>query len=193
MALINYAAMEVSCKVVYYGPGLAGKTTNLKFIHKKIPPNKRSKLISFYTSEDRTLFFDFLPMNLGRVGGFNTRFHLYTVPGQVYYEATRKLVLRGVDGVVFVADSLEARLEANLLSLRSLRENLLEQSVAIETLPFVMQYNKRDLPGILPVEILREELNDYYKVPDFEVIAIDGIGVIETLRKIAKLVTKSLS
>ncbi len=193
MALINYAAMEVSCKVVYYGPGLAGKTTNLKFIHKKIPPNKRSKLISFDTSEDRTLFFDFLPMNLGRVGGFNTRFHLYTVPGQVYYEATRKLVLRGVDGVVFVADSLEARLEANLLSLRSLRENLLEQSVAIETLPFVMQYNKRDLPGILPVEILREELNDYYKVPDFEVIAIDGIGVIETLRKIAKLVTKSLS
>src|ERR1700754_3971592 len=156
MSFINYMAREINCKLVYYGPGLCGKTTNLQYIYERTNPEAKGKMISLATETERTLFFDFLPLSLGEIRGFKTRFHLYTVPGQVFYDASRKLILKGVDGVVFVADSQEARLEANVESIRNLDKNLKEQGYDIATIPYVIQYNKRDLPEIATVEELRE-------------------------------------
>src|SRR5574338_523126 len=159
MSMINYASREINCKLVYYGPGLGGKTTNREFVYNKVSPNSRGKLISLATETERTLFFDFLPVDLGTIRGFKTRFHLYTVPGQVYYNASRKLILKGVDGVVFVADSQIERMEANIESLENLRLNLTEQGYDLDKLPYVIQYNKRDLPNAAPMEQLRPVLN----------------------------------
>ncbi len=192
MSLINYASREINCKVVYYGPGLCGKTTNLQYVHTKVSPETRGKLISLATEMDRTLFFDFLPLELGKIRGFQTRFHLYTVPGQVYYNASRKLILKGVDGVVFVADSQVERMDANIESLHNLHENLAEQGLQLEELPYVIQYNKRDLTNALPVLELREELN-IRNVLDFEAVAITGVGVFDTLKTVSKLIMRALS
>ncbi len=192
MSLINYASREINCKVVYYGPGLCGKTTNLQYVHTKVSPETRGKLISLATEMDRTLFFDFLPLELGKIRGFQTRFHLYTVPGQVYYNASRKLILKGVDGVVFVADSQVERMDANIESLHNLHENLAEQGLQLEELPYVIQYNKRDLTNALPVLELREELN-IRNVLDFEAVAITGVGDFDTLKTVSKLIMRALS
>lgn len=187
MSFINYASREINCKIVYYGPGLCGKTTNLQFVYQKTAPEAKGKMISLATETERTLFFDFLPLMLGEIRGFKTRFHLYTVPGQVFYDASRKLILKGVDGVVFVADSQEERMDANTESLDNLRSNLEEQGYDLDKLPFVIQYNKRDLPYIVSVEELRRELN-LTGVPEFEACASNGDGVFETLKAVAKLI-----
>ncbi|MFH1262795.1 MAG: GTPase domain-containing protein [Pseudomonadota bacterium] len=187
MSFINYSSREINCKIVYYGPGLCGKTTNLQYIYRKTKPEAKGKMISLATETERTLFFDFLPLSLGEIRGFKTRFHLYTVPGQVFYDASRKLILKGVDGVVFVADSQVERTEANLESIDNLRVNLSEQGYDLDKLPYVVQYNKRDLPNISSVEELRSSLNAQGMM-DFEAIANTGIGVFETLKTIAKLV-----
>ncbi len=192
MSVINYASREINCKIVYYGPGLGGKTTNLKKIYEKVNPSHRGELISLATDMDRTLFFDFVPVDLGTIRGFKTRFHLYTVPGQVYYNASRKLILRGVDGVIFVADSQIERLEDNIESIRNLIENLKEYNLKLGETPFVIQYNKRDLPNIAPLNQLEKLLNPL-KVPSFEAVASEGIGVFSTLKEISKLVLKKLS
>jgi hypothetical protein len=192
MAFINYSAREINCKLVYYGPGLCGKTTNLKQIYEKTAANAKGKMISLATETERTLFFDFLPLALGEIRGFKTRFHLYTVPGQVFYDASRKLILKGVDGVVFVADSQEERFEANLESLDNLKANLREQSYDIDKIPWVIQYNKRDLPSAVALEELRAELNPDGKVQEFEASAASGKGVFETLKALAKLVLADL-
>ena len=191
MAIFNYSSREISCKIVYYGPGLCGKTTNLQYIYNKTSPGARGKMISLATETERTLFFDFLPLSLGEIRGFKTRFHLYTVPGQVFYGAIRKLVLKGVDGIVFVADSQIMRTEANLESMDNLKENLIDQGYSLERVPYVIQYNKRDLPAIASVEELRAALNPA-GVPDFEAIATTGVGVFETLKAVAKLVLLDL-
>ena len=191
MSFINYLSREINCKIVYYGPGLCGKTTNLQYIYQKTNPQAKGKLISLATETDRTLFFDFLPLDLGKVRGFKTRFHLYTVPGQVFYDASRRLILKGVDGVVFVADSQEARFEANIESLENLRTNLAEQGYNLDKLPYIVQYNKRDMPEVLSVDDLRKELNPT-GVPDFEAIAVKGDGVFETLKAVAKQVLTEL-
>jgi len=187
MSFINYASREINCKIVYYGPGLCGKTTNLQFIYQQTAPDAKGKMISLATETERTLFFDFLPLSLGEIRGFKTRFHLYTVPGQVFYDASRKLILKGVDGVVFVADSQEERIDANIESLENLRINLKEQGYDLDKLPYVVQYNKRDLPGSMPVEELRRDLNPT-GVPEFEACATTGEGVFETLKAVAKLI-----
>jgi signal recognition particle receptor subunit beta len=187
MSFINYASREINCKIVYYGPGLCGKTTNLQFIYQKTAPESKGKMISLATETERTLFFDFLPLALGEIRGFKTRFHLYTVPGQVFYDASRKLILKGVDGVVFVVDSQEERMDANIESLDNLRNNLEEQGYDLDKLPFVIQYNKRDLSNLVSVEELRREIN-LTGVPDFEVCASTGEGVFETLKAVAKLI-----
>lgn len=187
MSFINYSSREINCKIVYYGPGLCGKTTNLQFIYRKTNPQARGKMISLATETDRTLFFDFLPLSLGDIRGFKTRFHLYTVPGQVFYDASRKLILKGVDGVVFVADSQVERMEANIESFENLRLNLKEQGYDLDALPTVLQWNKRDLPNVVPVDEMEKTLN-YRSVPSFEAVAPEGIGVFETLKAIAKLV-----
>lgn len=187
MSFINYSSREINCKIVYYGPGLCGKTTNLQYIYDRTRPESKGKMISLATETERTLFFDFLPLSLGDIRGFKTRFHLYTVPGQVFYDASRKLILKGVDGIVFVVDSQEEREDANLESLDNLKENLLEQGLELSKIPHVVQYNKRDLPSILPVDHLKRILNPY-GVPDFESIASQGDGVFETLKAIARLV-----
>lgn len=187
MASINYATREISCKIVYYGPGLSGKTTNLQIIHRKIPSDNKSEMVSLATETDRTLFFDFLPLDLGSIKGFATKFQLYTVPGQVYYNATRKLVLRGVDGVVFVADSQRDKMPENIESLKNLQENLKEYGIDLGTVPFVLQYNKRDLPGVASVEELDAQLN-WHHVPTFEAQAHQGVGVFTTLKAIGKIV-----
>ncbi len=187
MSFINYASREINCKIVYYGPGLCGKTTNLQFIYNKTATDAKGKMISLATETERTLFFDFLPLALGEIKGFKTRFHLYTVPGQVFYDASRKLILKGVDGVVFVADSQEERIDANIESLDNLNVNLKEQGYDLDRIPYVIQYNKRDLPNIVSVEELRRELNPT-AVPDFEACATMGDGVFETLKAIAKLI-----
>ena len=192
MAFINYSAREINCKLVYYGPGLCGKTTNLKHIYQKTAEGAKGKMISLATETERTLFFDFLPLALGEIRGFKTRFHLYTVPGQVFYDASRKLILKGVDGVVFVADSQEERFEANLESLDNLKANLREQGYDISKIPWVLQYNKRDLPNAVAVEELRAELNPDGKVLEFECSAATGKGVFETLKALAKLVLADL-
>ena len=191
MSFINYASREINCKIVYYGPGLCGKTTNLQFVYQKTAPEAKGKMISLATETERTLFFDFLPLALGEIRGFKTRFHLYTVPGQVFYDASRKLILKGVDGVVFVADSQEERYEANIESMENLRFNLAEQGYDLEKIPFVIQYNKRDLPNVTPVEELRKELNTR-DVPEFEACAHTGEGVFETLKAVAKLILVDL-
>lgn len=191
MSFINYGQREINCKIVYYGPGLCGKTTNLQWIYQRTAPDAKGKMISLATEQDRTLFFDFLPLSLGEIRGFKTRFHLYTVPGQVFYDASRKLILKGVDGVVFVADSQIERMEANMESLENLQGNLAEQGYQLEKLPFVVQYNKRDLPNIAPVEELRELLNPA-GLPDYEAVASKGTGVFDTLRAVAKSVLTEL-
>ena len=191
MSFINYASREINCKIVYYGPGLCGKTTNLQYIFNKTAEEAKGKMISLATETERTLFFDFLPLELGEIRGFKTRFHLYTVPGQVFYDASRKLILKGVDGVVYVADSQEERMDANIESLDNLRTNLEEQGYDLDKLPYVVQYNKRDLSYIVPVEELRQELNPT-GVPDFEACAMTGEGVFETLKAVAKLVLTDL-
>jgi signal recognition particle receptor subunit beta len=192
MSMINYASREINCKIVYYGPGLGGKTTNLEYIYEKVAPSTRGKLISLATETERTLFFDFLPVDLGTIRGFKTRFHLYTVPGQVYYNASRKLILKGVDGVVFVADSQVERLDANIEAMHNLYENLAEYGLDPREMPFVVQYNKRDLPNVAPVQELEANLNPT-RVPAFEAVATRGIGVFDTLKAVSKLVIKSLS
>jgi len=192
VSMINYASREINCKVVYYGTGLGGKTTNLEHVYAKVNPNTRGKMISLATETERTLFFDFLPIDLGEIRGFKTRFHLYTVPGQVYYNASRKLILKGVDGIIFVADSQVDRAEANIEAMHNLYENLESYGYDLTKIPFAIQYNKRDLPNILSVEQLRSELNPT-GVPDFEAVAVDGVGVFETLKSVSKLVVKTLS
>jgi signal recognition particle receptor subunit beta len=191
MSFINYSSREINCKIVYYGPGLCGKTTNLQYIYAKTSPEAKGKMISLATETERTLFFDFLPLSLGEIRGFKTRFHLYTVPGQVFYDASRKLILKGVDGVVFVADSQIERMEANIESLENLRTNLGEQGYNLDKLPYVIQFNKRDLPNAAPMDQLRELLNPT-KVGDFEASATIGVGVFDTLKAVAKAVLTEL-
>ena len=191
MSFINYSSREINCKIVYYGPGLCGKTTNLQYIYKRTSPDAKGKMISLATETERTLFFDFLPLSLGDIRGFKTRFHLYTVPGQVFYDASRKLILKGVDGVVFVADSQIERIDANIESFENLKTNLKEQGYDINNVPTVIQYNKRDLPNISPMEELRGALNPNGTV-DYEAVATTGVGVFETLKAIAKLVLVEL-
>jgi len=191
MSFINYSSREIHCKIVYYGPGLCGKTTNLQYIYAKTNPEAKGKMISLATETERTLFFDFLPLSLGDIRGFRTRFHLYTVPGQVFYDASRKLILKGVDGVVFVADSQIERMEANLESMENLRVNLSEQGYNLDNLPYVIQYNKRDLPNAASIEELHRLLNPK-NVPEFQAIASTGWGVFDTLKAIAKLVLQEL-
>jgi signal recognition particle receptor subunit beta len=181
VTFINYAAREINCKLVYYGPGLGGKTTNVQFIYERSAQQSKGKLISLATESDRTLFFDFMPLELGTIRGFRTRFHLYTVPGQVFYDASRKIILKGVDGVVFVADSQEARYEANLESLRNLRENLAELSRDLGALPYVLQLNKRDTPTAMPTPALAAALR-LGNEPVIEAVATKGVGVFESLK-----------
>lgn len=191
MPFINFPAREINCKLVYYGPGLGGKTANLQWVYEHTGANQKGKMISLATETDRTLFFDFLPLDLGTVRGFKTRLHLYTVPGQVFYEASRKLILKGADGVVFVADSQEERLDANLETLDNLQEHLKEHKLSFETIPYLLQLNKRDLPHILSVEELKEKLQRKGE-PIIEATAVNGVGVFETLKEVAKLVLGEL-
>jgi signal recognition particle receptor subunit beta len=191
MSFINYSSREINCKIVYYGPGLCGKTTNLQYVYAKTNPEAKGKMISLATETERTLFFDFLPLSLGEIRGFKTRFHLYTVPGQVFYDASRKLILKGVDGVVFVGDSQFERMEANLESVENLRTNLAEQGYDLDRIPYVVQYNKRDLPGAVSVEELQQALNPR-NVPSYPAIAPTGVGVFDTLKAVAKQVLTQL-
>ena len=194
MTFINYASREINCKIVYYGPGLCGKTTNLQFIYDKTNPSAKGKLISLATETDRTLFFDFLPLELGNVRGFKTRFHLYTVLGQVFYDASRKLILKGVDGVIFVADSQRERMDANIESLQNLDANLKMQGYELQGIPYVLQLNKRDLPSALPVEEMKQALGAKEE-PVLEAIAKsqNGVGVFDTMKAVAKLVLQDLT
>jgi len=187
MSSINFATREISCKVVYYGPGLSGKTTNLQVIHQKMPQDKRTDMVSLETEGDRTLFFDFLPLNLGDIKGFKTKFQLYTVPGQVYYNSTRKIVLRGVDGIVFVADSQRSREAENLESLQNLRQNLEDYGVNLDEIPLVLQYNKRDMENVFTLDEMNQMLNPK-SIPFFPATAHNGKGVVTTLKAIAMLV-----
>ena len=191
MTFINYASREINCKIVYYGPGLCGKTTNLQHIFESTAPQSRGKLISLATETDRTLFFDFMPLELGTVRGFKTRFHLYTVPGQVFYDASRKLILKGVEGVVFVADSQDERMDANVESLYNLEENLQTPGYDLMKLPYVLQLNKRDLPNIIPADELAAELRRKEE-PVVEAVAASGAGVFDTLKAVAKQVLTEL-
>jgi signal recognition particle receptor subunit beta len=191
MSFINYSSREINCKIVYYGPGLCGKTTNLQYVYAKTNPDAKGKMISLATETERTLFFDFLPLSLGEIRGFKTRFHLYTVPGQVFYDASRKLILKGVDGVVFVADSQIERMEANLESNENLRVNLAEQGYDLNKIPYVVQYNKRDLPNVATVDELKRLINPR-GVPEFQAVAPTGVGVFDTLKAVAKLVLREL-
>ena len=194
MPLVNFTTREITCKLVYYGPGRSGKTSNLLYIHGRVPEARRGNLVSLATQSDRTLFFDFLPLELGVISGFTTRFQLYTVPGQVYYNATRRLVLQGTDGVVFVADSQARRFDDNLESFQNLQENLLEQGVDVRQLPLVLQYNKQDLPGDLvlaPVEL--DDALNFRGVPSFGADALHGTGVFETLKALSSLVLQRLA
>src|SRR3989338_7118604 len=183
MSFINYGAKEINCKIVYYGPGLGGKTTNLQYIFSQTNPEARGKMVSLTGDTERTLFFDFLPLSIGEIRGFKTRFHLYTVPGQHFYDASRKLVLKGVDGIVFVADSRLERMEDNIESLKSLDANLREQGYDLHHLPCVFQYNKRDSENPVPIKVLHEQLNTF-NAPEFEAVAVEGTGVFETLKTI---------
>jgi len=191
LSFINFAAREINCKIVYYGAGLGGKTTNLQVIYQKTADQQKGKMISLATETERTLFFDFLPLDLGSVRGFKTRIHLYTVPGQVFYDASRKLILRGVDGIVFVADSQEQRMDANVEALENLMSNLKEHGYDFNKIPYVLQLNKRDLPNILPIDLLSTELRKKNE-PIVEAVAFQGVGVFETLKEIAKQVLTEL-
>jgi signal recognition particle receptor subunit beta len=193
VSLVNYATREITCKIVYYGPGRSGKTSNLQYIHAQVPEARKGKMVSLATQTDRTLFFDFLPLNLGSISGFTTKFQLYTVPGQVYYQTTRRLVLQGADGVVFVADSQARQLDENIESLQDLHENIAEHAVDPRTIPLVMQYNKQDLPRdlILQPTELSDVLN-FRGVPEFSADALHGPGVFETLRSVSELVLRRL-
>ena len=191
LSFINFAAREINCKIVYYGAGLGGKTTNLQVIYQKTADQQKGKMISLATETERTLFFDFLPLDLGNVRGFKTRIHLYTVPGQVFYDASRKLILRGVDGIVFVADSQEQRMDANVEALENLMSNLKEHGYDFNKIPYVLQLNKRDLPNILPVDVLSTELRRKNEAI-VEAVAFQGTGVFETLKEIAKQVLTEL-
>lgn len=191
MVLFNYATKEITAKIVYYGPGLCGKTTNLQFVYESLPSNNKSKMLSLATKTDRTLFFDFLPLDLGKIRGMRTKLQLYTVPGQVYYNSTRQLVLKGSDGIVFVADSQEGALEANIESLQNLEDNLKRQGIRIKEIPVVIQYNKRDLPNAMPVAALNQKVNRL-NAPHFQSVATTGIGVEDTLKGITKLVVEHL-
>ena len=193
MSLINYSSREITCKIVYYGPGRSGKTTNLLQIHSRIPDDRKGEMVSLATETDRTLFFDFLPLDLGTLSGFRTRLQLYTVPGQVYYDTTRRLVLRGADGVIFVADSQPDLFEENVESLLNLRDNLEAQGIDPSQIPLVLQYNKRDLPGAVPLARLEDALNPGGGLPAFKAEAVRGTGVFETLRSISELVLRNLS
>ncbi|MBX9722958.1 MAG: GTPase domain-containing protein [Candidatus Obscuribacterales bacterium] len=191
MALVNYAAREINCKIVYYGTGLGGKTTNLKYIHSQLAPSTRGELISLATETERTLFFDFLPLDLGSVQGFKTRFSLYTVPGQVEYNASRKLILNGVDGIIFVADSDVMRNKENAESLQNMIDNLAEYNLTLDNIPWVLQYNKRDLANAMSVERMERDLN-IRGIPSFEAVASEGLGVFATLKAISKLILNRL-
>ena len=194
MSLVNYATREITCKIVYYGPGRSGKTSNLHYVYEQVPDDRRGKMVSLATQTDRTLFFDFLPLDLGSISGFTTKFQLYTVPGQVYYQSTRKLVLQGADGVVFVADSQARQLEENIESMQDLHANLAEHGLDARSVPMVIQYNKQDLPRdlILDLPVLEDALN-FRGVPSFSADALRGAGVFETLRAISELVLQRLS
>jgi signal recognition particle receptor subunit beta len=194
VSLVNYATREITCKIVYYGPGRSGKTTNLHYVYEQVPSDRKGNMVSLATQTDRTLFFDFLPLDLGTISGFSTRFQLYTVPGQVYYQATRKLVLQGADGIVFVADSQARQLDENIESMQDLHANLAEHGIDVRTMPLVIQYNKQDLPRdlILTPHQLEDALN-YRGVPCFVTDALRGVGVFETLRGISELVLRRLS
>jgi signal recognition particle receptor subunit beta len=194
VSLVNYATREITCKIVYYGPGRSGKTTNLHYIYGQVPDDRKGKMVSLATQTDRTLFFDFLPLDLGTISGFTTKFQLYTVPGQVYYATTRRLVLQGADGVVFVADSQAHQLDENIESLQDLHANLADQGIDARAMPLVLQYNKQDLPSdlILGTSLLSDALN-FREVPEFSADALHGPGVFESLRSIAELVLKRLS
>jgi len=191
MVLFNYATKEITAKIVYYGPGLCGKTTNLQFVYESLPSNNKSKMLSLATKTDRTLFFDFLPLDLGKIRGMRTKLQLYTVPGQVYYNSTRQLVLKGADGIVFVADSQDGALEANIESLQNLEDNLKRQGIRIKEIPVVIQYNKRDLPNALPVAELNQKVNRL-NAPHYQSVATTGIGVEDSLKGITKLVVEHL-
>jgi mutual gliding-motility protein MglA len=194
LSLVNFTTREITCKIVYYGPGRSGKTTNLHYIYGRVPESRRGRMVSLATQTDRTLFFDFLPIDLGQISGFTTRFQLYTVPGQVYYNATRRLVLQGADGVVFVADSQARQLDENLESLQNLQANLLDHSIDIRTMPLALQYNKQDLPRELilqPVEL--DDALNFRSVPSFPADALHGNGVFETLKSITELVLRRLA
>ena len=193
MSFFNYTTKEIVLKIVYYGPGLCGKTTNVKHIFSATNDDTRGKLISLETQQERTLYFDLLPIELPTIRGFKTRLHLYTGPGQLFYANSRRLIMKGADGVVFVADSQAERLEANLISMDDLLDNLSAYGFDVEKIPFVIQYNKRDLPNALPVDVLRSELNQWYpKVPDFEAVASDGTGVFECLKEVTKMILSDL-
>lgn len=191
MSFVNYHSKEVNCKIVYYGPGLGGKTTNIQHVYKRTSGDLKGKMVSLNTDNERTIFFDFLPLDLGEIRGFKTRFHLYTVPGQVFYESSRKLILRGVDGIIFVADSQVERMEDNIASFNSLIENLEDHGYDVSTLPLVIQWNKRDLPNVVPTEEMSTILNKY-KSPEFSASAVTGEGVFETLKMSSKLVLMNL-
>jgi len=191
MTFINYASREINCKIVYYGPGLCGKTTNIQWIYEQANPEKRGKLVSLATETDRTLFFDFLPLDMGTIKGFKVRFHLYTVPGQVFYDASRKLILRGCDGIIFVADSQRARMEANIESIANLATNLRENGFDIRTIPYVLQFNKRDMPSAASMPDL-ERLLRFRNEPMVEAVANQGIGVIDTLKAAARQILMEL-
>jgi len=194
LSLVNFTTREITCKIVYYGPGRSGKTTNLHYIYGRVPESRRGRMVSLATQTDRTLFFDFLPIDLGQISGFTTRFQLYTVPGQVYYQTTRKLVLQGADGVVFVADSQARQLDENLESLQNLQANLLDHAIDIRTMPLALQYNKQDLPRELilqPVEL--DDALNFRSVPSFPADALHGTGVFESLKSITELVLRRLA
>jgi signal recognition particle receptor subunit beta len=191
MSFVNYNSKEINCKIVYFGPSMSGKTTNLQYIYSQTHPDGKGKMISLQTDNERTLFFDFLPLALGTLRGFRIRFHLYTVPGQSYYDASRRLILRGVDGIVLVSDSQVTRMEANLESFATLRENLEEQGYELEGIPLVHQFNKRDLPNVCPLAEMEKVLNPGGH-PAFEAVASDGVGVLETLKGLSKLILKDL-
>ena len=191
MTFINYASREINCKIVYYGPGLCGKTTNIQWIYEQANPEKKGKLVSLATETDRTLFFDFLPLDMGTVKGFKVRFHLYTVPGQVFYDASRKLILRGCDGIIFVADSQKARMEANIESIANLATNLKENGFDVRSIPYVLQLNKRDMPSAVPVPEM-ERLLRFRGEPMIEAVASQGTGVIETLKAAARQILMEL-
>jgi signal recognition particle receptor subunit beta len=192
MSFINRLSKEINCKIVYYGPGLCGKTANLQWVFSATKPESRGKMISLETETERTLFFDFLPLELGQINGYKVRFHLYTVPGQVFYDASRKLILKGADGVIYVADSQPNRAEANVESLENLEQNLAAYKLSLDKIPFVVQYNKRDMPEVMPLAEMRETLNPR-KVPEFESVAKTGVGVFDTLKGLAKIVLGELA